>query len=84
VLYTQCSGKPAELDLLHAMSVCLGYSYDKAQIKTGACSSGYGETEYELIEIRKELLEIFKGNKKFPIAAEFEGEVPRTQHSTTT
>lgn len=59
------------IDLLYTMSVSLGYSYDKSQIKTATYyPQGYGEVEQELTESRKLWLEILRGKKQLPITTE--------------
>ncbi len=59
------------LELLYAMSLELGYSYDKSQIKTGTYyPRGYGEAENDHLQTRKLWLEVLKGERALPMKAE--------------
>jgi len=59
------------VDLLYAMSITLGYEYDKAAIKNGAYyPKGYGDAEAEMLETRKLWFEILRGNRKLPMHAD--------------
>lgn len=58
------------IDLLYAISVFLGYSYDKADIKNYAYyPTGYGDAEADNLETRKLWLEILRGQKPLPVSA---------------
>lgn len=59
------------IELLYEMSQALGYSFDKVQIKAGSYfPSGYEEIENEKHEIRKNWLNIVKGNQQLNMKAE--------------
>lgn len=50
------------VDLLHAMSLCLGYPFDKAHIKNSSYyPKGYGEIEMDQIRTRKGLASLLDG-----------------------
>jgi hypothetical protein len=52
------------VDLLHAMSICLGYPFDKAHIKNSSYyPKGYGEVELDQHRTRKSLVEVLEGRK---------------------
>lgn len=56
------------VDLLHAMSTCLGYSFDKAHIKNSSYyPKGYGEIELDQHRTRKSLVELLEGKKALNI-----------------
>lgn len=58
------------IDFLHEMSLALGYSYDKSQIKSGAYyPSGYQESDFDHYETRKLWLEVLKGKRPLPMLA---------------
>jgi hypothetical protein len=59
------------IDLLYEMSVALGYSFDKSQMKSRAYyPQGYVDAEKENLETRKLWLEILKGQRQLPMKAE--------------
>lgn len=52
------------VDLLHEMSKCLGYPFDKAHIKDSSYyPKGYGEIELDQISMRKGFVELLEGRK---------------------
>ena len=52
------------VDLLHAMSRCLGYPFDKAHIQNSSYyPKGYGEIEEDQHRTRKSLAEVLEGRK---------------------
>lgn len=52
------------IELLYEMSLALGYSYDKSQIKSGAYyPSGYEDADSDHYETRKLWLEVLKGKR---------------------
>lgn len=56
------------LELLYAMSLVLGYSFDKAQIKTGTYyPRGYGDADSDHLQTRKMWLEVLKGERALPM-----------------
>ncbi|MBU1259875.1 MAG: hypothetical protein KJ757_04000 [Planctomycetes bacterium] len=56
------------IELLAKMAESLNYHFDKVLLKRGAYTpAGYGETEYEQLQIRKGLAGIFQGSKSIPI-----------------
>jgi hypothetical protein len=58
------------LELLYSMSLALGYSYDKSQIKTGTYyPRGYGDAESDHLQTRKLWLEVLKGERALPMKA---------------
>lgn len=59
------------VELLYEMSKALGYNFDKVQIKAGSYyPSGYEEFENDNLEIRKNWLNILKGNQQLHMKAE--------------
>ncbi len=59
-----------QVDMLYEMSVALGYSFDKVQIKSGSYYPAlYEDKERDEKEIRESFLKILKGEKPFPIIA---------------
>jgi hypothetical protein len=59
------------VELLHEMSKCLGYPFDKAAIESAAYyPKGYGEAEIENWAIRKLWLDVLQGKKQLPMKAE--------------
>lgn len=56
------------VDLLHAMSICLGYPFDKAHIKNSSYyPKGFGEIELDQHATRKALVEVLEGRKPLSI-----------------
>lgn len=56
------------IDLLYEMSVSLGYSYDKSEIKSGTYyPAGWQEAENEQTEARKLWLAVLRGQRLLPI-----------------
>lgn len=52
------------IELLYEMSLALGYSYDKSQIKSGAYyPAGYEDADSDHYETRKLWLEVLKGKR---------------------
>ncbi len=73
-LLTQWGDKNQELlmELLQKMAEYLNFSFDKTAIKnTSYFPKGYGETEDELMFIRKGFVEMIKGNSTLPIEVRF-------------
>lgn len=59
------------VELLYEMSESLGYGFDKVQIKAGSYyPRGYDTVEFENDEIRKNWLNIVKGNQQLHMRAE--------------
>jgi hypothetical protein len=57
------------IDLLHEMAVCLGYDFDKTQIKNSWYSpQAHGTVEEELNLIRSSLAEVLTGKRSLPVA----------------
>lgn len=66
------SGRRVDLmvELLHAMSKTVGYSFSKTQIKNGIYTPvAHGELEEDQIAMRKMLLEVLRGQRSIPISA---------------
>jgi hypothetical protein len=58
------------IDLLHEMAVCLGYDFDKTQIKNSWYSpKAHGVIEDELQTIRRGFAEILTGKASFAVTA---------------
>lgn len=58
------------MELLFEMSLALGYSYDKSQIKSGTYyPSGYEDADFDHYETRKLWLEVLKGKRPLPTVA---------------
>lgn len=56
-------------DVLHAMSIALGYDFDKVQLKRGIYTpKAHGEHEDAQLIIRDSLVKILSGEKAFPMA----------------
>lgn len=56
------------VDLLHAMSICLGYPFDKAHIKNSSYyPRGHGEVELDQHTARKALVEVLEGRKPLSV-----------------
>ena len=56
------------LDLLFAMGRCLGYDFDKTDIRrTSYFPRGHGETEFDLQRIRKGLADIVDAKRSSPV-----------------
>lgn len=56
------------VDLLHAMSICLGYPFDKAHIKNSSYyPRGHGEVEFDQHATRKALVEVLEGRKPLSV-----------------
>jgi hypothetical protein len=81
--------RKAELlvELLYEMSVSLGYGFDKVQIKVGSYyPSGYDDANNENEEIRKNWLNIVRGNQQLHMKAEIfpsPGSVPPQKQDET-
>lgn len=58
------------VNLLHAMSLALGYDYDKTHIRRSAYyPKGYGDQEYDIMAIRRGFREVLEGKRPIPVAA---------------
>lgn len=58
------------IELLYEMSLALGYSYDKSQIKSGTYyPAGYEDADFDHYETRKLWLEVLKGKRPLPMLA---------------
>lgn len=56
------------VDLLHAMSQCLNYPFDKSHIKNSSYyPDGYGELEEDQHAARKALVEVLEGRKPLSV-----------------
>lgn len=56
------------VDLLHAMGRCLGYHFNKTQIKNGTYSpTAHGRIESEQERLRQLILELLEGNRAMPM-----------------
>jgi hypothetical protein len=56
------------VDLLQKTATHLGFEFDRTDLKrTSYFPRGYGEAELELLEIRKLLLSILRGQRGFPV-----------------
>ena len=63
-------------NLLLSMGKCLGYDFDEVHVKKGGYyPRGLGNVEEEQHTLRREVLELLKGNRKLPIAI-FEDKFP--------
>jgi hypothetical protein len=63
-------------NLLQAMGKCLGYEFDKVQVKKGAYyPEGLVNTEQEQHAVRKGILEVLQGKRRIPIGL-FEDKFP--------
>lgn len=68
------------IDLLYEMSVSLGYSYDKSQIKSGTYyPHGYEDADSDNWETRKLWLEVLRGNRPLAMRAEVYPSHPHQQ-----
>jgi hypothetical protein len=58
------------IDLLHAMSQALGYSFGKAQLKKGAYTpQAHADIETELFLLRRGILDALYGKRPLPVIA---------------
>jgi hypothetical protein len=56
-------------ELLYKMSLALGYSFDKVQLKKGVhAPQGYADVELELSTLRRGILELVFGKRPLPVA----------------
>jgi hypothetical protein len=70
-------------ELLHKMSIRMGYNFDKVHIKRGHYyPKGYVDIETEQRIIRQGLADIFQHKAAFPIFAWIAGEPPKPQDET--
>ncbi len=63
-------------DLLQAMGTCLGYDFDKVQVKKGAYyPEGLVNTEQEQHAVRRGILDVLQGKRRIPVGI-FEDKFP--------
>jgi len=63
-------------DLLQAMGICLGYDFDRVQVKKGAYyPEGLVNTEQEQHAVRRGILDVLQGKRRIPIGV-FEDRFP--------
>lgn len=56
------------IELLYAMAKCLGYDFDKTEIRrTSYFPRGHGDVELDLHKIRSGLAEMVEGQRSFPV-----------------
>lgn len=63
-------------DLLQAMGLCLGYDFDRVQVKKGAYyPEGLVNTEQEQHAVRRGILDVLQGKRRIPVGI-FEDKFP--------
>ena len=63
-------------ELLQAMGKCLGYDFDKVQVKKGAYyPEGLVNTEQEQHAVRRGILDVLQGKRRIPVGV-FEDRFP--------
>lgn len=63
-------------DLLQAMGTCLGYDFDRVQVKKGAYyPEGLVNTEQEQHAVRRGILDVLQGKRRIPVGI-FEDKFP--------
>ena len=56
------------VDMLYAMSLILGYSFDKVQLKKGAYTpKGFADLEFEQFLLRRGVLDVLYGKRGIPV-----------------